>query len=449
MSGFLLVPLDGGDPVPVPPGETQLGRGPLLRISDKRVSRHHGLLQNLNGELRLKPTHVNPCFVQASASSEPRPLPKGCWYMLRDGELFSLLPERLVFRVEAVGGQESTHRSSRSSEDEQLPASSEQHGDISASDSQEREEPDGGSRQTSIEPHRDAAPSEVRVRILPAWMMAVAAQSPALTLKVQSAVHRRKRPAGGVQATPTSASLPEEAGPKEGEAQRKMDAEEAQRKKRKREEEEEERKKRKREEEEERAPKRVVPAGASSLSPWSDPTRPQVKNAPRRLAVSADDLGCSSTEALEVNQPQDMNTPALAPPTTQRRKPCPYGKDCYRKNPLHFQESSHPGDSDYEEEEEEEEEEEDRPECPYGTDCYRKNPLHRREYKHTKKPARSTRAVPRNAPDEEEDEDSFIDDDSEDPDNDSDYNPAPSDDSDGEDIKRQQREATAFLKKRK
>lgn len=120
--------------------------------------------------------------------------------MLRDGELFSLLPERLVFRVEAVGGQESTHRylersrerrrrllsrsslklrskaeeepaerscssccrsrsvsvsscrSSRSSEDEQLPASSEQHGDTSASDGQEREEPDGGSRQVSPPP---------------------------------------------------------------------------------------------------------------------------------------------------------------------------------------------------------------------------------------------------------------------------------------------------------
>lgn len=41
---------------------------------------------------------------------------------------------------------------------------------------------------------------------------------------------------------------------------------------------------------------------------------------------------------------------------------------CYsRKNPIHFQESSHPGDSDYEEQQEEE----DRPECPYGTDCYR------------------------------------------------------------------------------
>lgn len=39
-----------------------------------------------------------------------------------------------------------------------------------------------------------------------------------------------------------------------------------------------------------------------------------------------------------------------------------------RKNPLHFQECSHPGDTDYEDEEEEEA---DRPECPYGTDCYR------------------------------------------------------------------------------
>lgn len=40
-----------------------------------------------------------------------------------------------------------------------------------------------------------------------------------------------------------------------------------------------------------------------------------------------------------------------------------------RRNPAHFLESSHPGDSDYEVEEEKEEAE--RPECPYGTDCYR------------------------------------------------------------------------------
>lgn len=41
-----------------------------------------------------------------------------------------------------------------------------------------------------------------------------------------------------------------------------------------------------------------------------------------------------------------------------------------RKNPAHFQECSHPGDSDYEEEEAEDADD-DRPECPYGTHCYR------------------------------------------------------------------------------
>lgn len=33
MSGFDLVPVDGGDPVHLPPGETVLGRGPLLGVS--------------------------------------------------------------------------------------------------------------------------------------------------------------------------------------------------------------------------------------------------------------------------------------------------------------------------------------------------------------------------------------------------------------------------------
>ncbi|MGH0131425.1 UNVERIFIED_CONTAM: hypothetical protein FKN15_054057, partial [Acipenser sinensis] len=43
-----------------------------------------------------------------------------------------------------------------------------------------------------------------------------------------------------------------------------------------------------------------------------------------------------------------------------------------RKNPMHFQEFSHPGDSDYQEDKASDEDESDnRPECPYGTDCYR------------------------------------------------------------------------------
>lgn len=112
MSGFDLVRVDagGGGPIRLPPGETVLGRGPLLGVSDKRVSRLHGLLENLDGELRLKPTHLNPCFVQASPTDDPRPLQRNSWHQLRHGDLFSLLPGRLIFQVEAVGGEGRTPR---------------------------------------------------------------------------------------------------------------------------------------------------------------------------------------------------------------------------------------------------------------------------------------------------------------------------------------------------
>uniref|UniRef100_A0A8P4KFN8 Aprataxin and PNKP like factor n=1 Tax=Dicentrarchus labrax TaxID=13489 RepID=A0A8P4KFN8_DICLA len=67
MSGFDLVPEDGGDPIHLPPGETVLGRGPFLR------------------------THLNPCFVQSSPTEDPRPLQRDSWHPLRHGDLISLL----------------------------------------------------------------------------------------------------------------------------------------------------------------------------------------------------------------------------------------------------------------------------------------------------------------------------------------------------------------------
>ncbi|NXG64714.1 APLF factor, partial [Hemiprocne comata] len=55
-----------------------------------------------------------------------------------------------------------------------------------------------------------------------------------------------------------------------------------------------------------------------------------------------------------------------------KRTPCMYGTGCYRKNPIHFQQFSHPNDDDYHETEVVTQEKDDnRPECPYGTACYR------------------------------------------------------------------------------
>uniref|UniRef100_A0A8C9XUV3 Zgc:165656 n=1 Tax=Sander lucioperca TaxID=283035 RepID=A0A8C9XUV3_SANLU len=89
-------------------------------VSDKRVSRLHGLLENLNGQLRLKPTHLNPCFVQSSLTDSPRPLQRDSWYPLRDGDLFSLLPGHFIYKVVAVGGEDRTPSSRHESQILQL-----------------------------------------------------------------------------------------------------------------------------------------------------------------------------------------------------------------------------------------------------------------------------------------------------------------------------------------
>ncbi|KAM9362709.1 aprataxin and PNK-like factor [Symphorus nematophorus] len=509
MSDFELVPVDGGDPVRLPPGETVLGRGPLLGVSDKRVSRHHSLLENLNGELRLKPTHLNPCFVQSSLSDEPRPLQRDCWFPLHHGDLFSLLPGQFIYKVVAVGGEDRTPRNSQMFEEEEgeeLPVSSrpdveppppvgqdggrtpphEEPTPAAPSHREEADSPDASvKKRDAAQPEEaeddrsDVTPSVTKRRVLPAWMMAAVAapRTSSSSPKVQSPVKRSKAPAAKPTGTKraavrkTKTSSPEE-------EEEELSEEEMPKKRR--------RKINKEEGEEEAQSKTDVPSEQPTVRLQSESNRSEVSEESDGFTMEVDEEGQggetstadknTTTRTHAVSQPEtedkklkngrkttkqaesvgsnSSSASGPAPSKPRVRTPCPYGKDCYRKNPIHFQECSHPGDTDYEEEEETEEA--DRPECPYGTDCYRKNPLHRKEYKHTKKPASTRRTVPKKsyADDEDEDEDfgdddSFINDDSEDVGEDSDYVPPDSDDSGKEDIKRLQKEAKAFVKKRK
>ncbi|XP_054675633.1 aprataxin and PNK-like factor [Grus americana] len=152
----------------------------------------------------------------------------------------------------------------------------------------------------------------------------------------------------------------------------------------------------------------------------------------------------------------------------RKRTPCMYGTGCYRKNPIHFQQFSHPNDDDYHEMEIVTQDNNDnRPECPYGTACYRKNPQHKLEYKHSAPlvTERGTRqrtsrngkkAVEKDgANDDESNEydinDSFIDDEEEEcepTDEDSDWEPS-SEDKDNEDVETLLQEAHRFVKTKK
>ncbi|KAM9819760.1 aprataxin and PNK-like factor [Syngnathus typhle] len=342
MSGFELVPMDGGDAIQLPPGETVLGRGPFLRVSDKRVSRQHGLLDNRDGRLRLKPTHSNPCFLQASPDEPPRPLPRDAWCPLRRGHIFSLLPGQLMFRVAAAAAD----------------------GPLGPSATCEH----AGQMAPALLP----GPREKRR--LPLWMMARVGTSPATS--------------PGRQATKES---------RRGEETTKV--------------------------------KRRRNEGARA-DEWTQTTTitERVDVACRQATCWAEDIASSkcdvatcgvTTCAGQAGSKGKQKDQAASQP----RAACPYGKDCYRKNPLHLRERSHPGDSDYEEPEENE-----RPECPYGTDCYRDNPLHRKQYKHTKRAARSGTAAAAPHADSHWDSHDSLTDNSEDGHSDSDYVPPPDSD---------------------
>ncbi|RMC07868.1 hypothetical protein DUI87_15337 [Hirundo rustica rustica] len=139
-----------------------------------------------------------------------------------------------------------------------------------------------------------------------------------------------------------------------------------------------------------------------------------------------------------------------------KRTPCMYGSGCYRKNPIHFQQFSHPNDDDYHDMEVvAQDDNDDRPECPYGTACYRKNPQHKLEYKHSAPPGK--RAVEKDgvndsAANEYDLDDSFIDDEEveecEPTDEDSDWEPS-SEEKDNEDVETLVQEARRFVRIKK
>ncbi|XP_076004251.1 aprataxin and PNK-like factor [Genypterus blacodes] len=506
MSGYSLSPVDGGEPILLPPGQTVLGRGPLLGISDKRVSRHHGLLENLNGQLRLKPTHLNPCFIQSSLDDDPQPLNKGHWYTLHHGVFFSLLPGKLIYKVKAVGGGDSTPRNSQAFEEDNMSVSSEpdvephlpSHPSPSPTKQTEGETPppirqdqaqtpaqdepvsSGVERsqhfmeQTNVpnrtsnqgesalseemeDPQRIISPKS---RVLPRWMMtAVAAPGrPASTPKAQLEDKAIATPSNSTKqrttkrVTHTSISSAEEEelseeeemlGRKTRMKRRNADTKTLQEPK----------------SQQQSETKKAKVSDDSTMEVANEVYEAETftreagyRQAPAQTAdasESDDEKQKSSKEGESVGSDGGASASVSVPSKLPHRTACPYGKECYRKNPVHFQECSHPGDSDYKDEDEMDEE--GRPECPYGTSCYRKNPLHRKEYKHVKRSARTTRAVPADEEedDEFEDDDSFIDDSSEDVANDSDYVPPNSEDSSKEDMNLLQTEAKAFMRGKK
>ncbi|XP_026869502.2 aprataxin and PNK-like factor isoform X2 [Electrophorus electricus] len=503
MPAFELERVDGGDPVDVPKGSTVLGRGPYLGVSDKRVSRTHAVLENWDGQLRLKPTHTNPCFIQASLEALPQPLEKDQWHCLREGSTFSLLPGKYIYKVHVVS-EEGTPRNSQGYEEEaeqeppQPPRLCEE---TLAYTPQAKSAPSrsptstltahckesrtclssppsysqvAGKASVSRTAEASTPCTPQRKRILPAWMTAATSAAPSPSL----AKATKRAPAGSA---PNPTRTKHATGPKQARARLPLSSEEEEG-----EEEQSEvvrmprkRARRLRSDPDETQDQARVPRMSqespgvreeAAVANTEEREEEEVKGrVGKRTQVPPRSRARDSPTAVEdsrnpqANEQPSQNRRQRSKVTesgdsteskAQQRTRCPYGTSCYRKNPVHFMECSHPGDDDYEEEwghEDGGDGDDSRPECPYGTDCYRKNHLHKKEYKHTKPP--ETMSVPGgdedDGHDEDQYEDGFINDESEEEvGSDSDYVPE-SGDRGNEDVKQLQKEAKAFLRRKK
>ncbi|XP_065337997.1 aprataxin and PNK-like factor [Cloeon dipterum] len=101
------------------------------------------------------------------------------------------------------------------------------------------------------------------------------------------------------------------------------------------------------------------------------------------------------------------------------RAACAYGASCYRRNPQHKADFSHPGDPDYAAPGPSQGG--PKPHCQYGTSCYRKNPQHKIDFDHSMpptlpdKPKKQLRAKTKDKSNDDDDEyeSDFIDDEEE------------------------------------
>ncbi|KAM8809291.1 APLF factor, partial [Eudromia elegans] len=475
MAGVRLAPADGGCPVALPPGESVLGRGPLLGITDKRVSRKHAVLEVQGGQVRIKPIHVNPCFYQSPENGQLLPLEAHEWHSLKFGDSFSLLVDKYIFKVLSAHTEESTVSRSQATNAEETPSihpikmscsPSLMEPSCSGSEMQENTKIRKNkitSRHLVLPPNdREQLKSVQRKRVLPSWMLEedlvvqrlsdpVAEEGGEMkrdqgeggshieSLKTEVNVEKRKRLTSEVitetckdeeqyqektgcrsisaPSSQNTSEFPLERTVRDMEGNGKTDTKKhgsfvkkSDRQLRNKRSKVTDGICNKTSKTEKMEKKEQITGSTSQQAQWG-----------RTSPCYGAEEGTHESEADWDYKPEtsgsnrSIDASELSKQIKHKRTPCMYGTDCYRKNPVHFEQFSHPNDDDYQEIDViTQRNSDDRPECPYGTTCYRKNPQHKLEYKHSAPPGK--RALEGDSdndgePNDYDLNDSFIDDD--------------------------------------
>lgn len=395
-----LVKQSNGVELPVPVGETSLGRGPFLEVTDKRVSRLHATLKLEDGQLTLCPKHKNPCFYKPTGESKFQALPKDEWRDLSHGDCFSLLPDDLVFSVkyETTETKKQTSRITQSTQaatdsgdplDILFSSNKTTDTDGSASNSgkaimepdspvNKEAQPDGTEKVpplTSTTPSgaNSATENTVRAkesvvkptltssqsgstgkrRALPSWLSELASEE---TREVSAA---KKRKAPSKASVSKKKDEDEELAPPFPKVRKASVP-------------------KKKDDDEELAPppskKKVSKKASAKVNTRIDSEDSKSLSPEVTFGASAGKDKSKDSNAKTMSDEGDTKTSKDEVSDAKSKPLCPYGPSCYRKNPVHFKEYSHDlsasasasldsvDDSD---------DDLDKPICPYGRDCYR------------------------------------------------------------------------------
>jgi len=360
----------GAEEVLLQIGETFLGRGPLLKIDATNISRKHARLnicepgdEKESGSVLITCTHKNPIYVKSQSQGAWSELLHGKTVALNNLDEIKFLEDCFHFQVRFTECPEVSKPLTPP------PTSPEPH--------------------VVITPKPTGLMVERNKRKLPNWM--TESESPA---KKKKTPPRDKAPTSDEiydqNVKLVNSSLEDQRTKAENnfeESKSGLDTP---------------------------GPSHVFQSDQEKPNPWisdEEEDETEADKESRKVETEAD----KENRKVETETNKDCATKKEAP-----RASCLYGASCYRKNPLHRREESHPGDVDYQDPAAHQgEEDENKPECEYGLDCYRKNPQHRKDYKHTRKalPKREVKVkkpAKKKTKDDYDSDDSFIDDEEED-----------------------------------
>nr|CAI5834296.1 unnamed protein product [Callosobruchus analis] len=341
-------------------GDHVIGRGEL-KCNDKRVSRRHAIIS----------THTNPCFYKSSCGNSIETLSQDATKELHDGDMFALLADKFWFRIKLMSGNnrvDDERRLSKRIQNDNQETSNKRAKIDATSNSLDRpvdtEKFLENIQQIVREDYRNTLDessnaSNESVDLLDLMQAreneCASNNSRNVTNNVETRNNEEEQTAVKTEPNLEVETIENNSQPTEDDAIKETGIAESCLK-------------------------------AEFVEIKTEPTEEEIvalKTEPESISVTVkEDQKIEHNPNIASSSSAAISSSTSDKPKAVRRDRCWYGASCYRKNPIHRQGFSHPGDPDYDSDPED-----DRLSCPYGNACYRTSVEHRRQYKHSAKPA--------------------------------------------------------------